>query len=500
MLQQWHVLCALALPVVAASKHKTEPCDALAAALPGLVVFPNSAAYDTHNNYWSTRQAELTPSCFVAPRTAHDVSKAVKILTRYRAPFTVKSGGHIAYGGGSNIEDGITIDLVHLDDITVAPDRKTVSVGAGNRWINVSEALDPLGLAVVGGRSADVGVSGLTLGGGISYFSGRRGWACDNVVNFEVVLSSGAVVNASPTRNRDLFWALRGGGGSNFGIVTRFDLAALSQGDLWASSLIYPGGANATLVPLMHDLLVRGLAADPAAHLYFVITHAPAFGGYIVLTDQFHSAHADTASPPAVFAPFHSVPALTTNIRLANVSRLSRDIAQPYGERQTWWDTTVAATSSPDLLLDTVPLFEAFVARLSAAAEADNSTVAPFLIFQPISLNIIEAMQANGGNALGLKPEDGPLMIMQIAATWSSAALDEVVEENCEQLITEIDALAAERGARSKNGFVYMNYAGRTQDVYAGYGRENLERLRRTAGRWDPNGRFRELWKGHFKL
>lgn len=472
----------------------------MAAVLPGLVTFPNSTLYDIHNNYWSAQQAELTPWCFVAPKATEDVSKAVKVLTRHHVPFTVKAGGHTAYGGGSNIEDGVTIDLIYLDDITIASDRKTVSVGAGNRWINVSEVLDPLGRAVVGGRSATVGVSGLTLGGGISYFSGQRGWACDNVLNFEVVLSSGAVVNASPTQNRDLYWALRGGGGSNFGIVTRFDLATLPQGDLWASTHIYPGSANRTLIPFMHDLLARGLAADPAAHTYFVMAHAPDLGGYIVLSDQFHSAHTDTASPPAVFSAFHSVPALTTNTRLANVSRLSRDIEQAYGDRQTWWDTTVAATSSPDLLLDIVPLFEAHVARLLAAAEADNSTVSPFLIYQPISLNIIEAMQVNGGNALGLRPEDGPIMIVQLPAFWSSAALDEVVEENSKRLIGEIDALAAERGARSKNGFVYMNYAGRTQDVYAGYGMESLARLRRTARRWDPKGEFRNLWKGYFKL
>lgn len=417
-------------------------------------------------------------------------------------PFNVKGGGHTAYAGGSSIDDGVTIDLVHLNDIDVSPDRKTASVGAGNRWINVSEALDPLGLAVVGGRSATVGVSGLTLGGGISYFSGSRGWACDNVANYEIVLSSGEIVNASPTQNRDLFWALRGGGGSNFGIVTRFDLSTFEQGNLWASSLLYPGSANTTLIPLVHDLLARGLATDPSAHTYFVMTHVPALGGYVILSDQFHAAHTELSAPPAVFAPFHTaaVPTLRTNTRLANVSRLSRDIEQPYGDRQTWWDTTVAATASPDLLLAIVPLFEAHVGRLAAAAEAHNSTVSPFLVYQPISLNIIEAMRVNGGNALGLDPEDGPLMIVQLGVTWSSAGLDRVVEESCKQLIDEVDTLAAERGARSKNGFVYMNYAGRSQDVFAGYGSKNLAKLRRTARRWDPKGDFRKLWKGYFKL
>lgn len=68
--------------------------------------------------------------------------------------------------------------------------------------------------------------------GGISYFSGFRGWACDNVENYEIVLANGKIVNASPSTNPDLFFALRGGG-NNFGIVTRMDLTTLPQGNMW---------------------------------------------------------------------------------------------------------------------------------------------------------------------------------------------------------------------------------------------------------------------------
>ena len=115
-------------------------------------------------NFWSDRQAEVHPSCFVTPRNTKDVSKIMKLLTSLDAPFTVKSGGHTAFAGGSNVDDGVTVDLKYLNDITVSKDRKTVSVGPGNRWINVSEVLDPMNLAVVGGRVASVGVGGLILG------------------------------------------------------------------------------------------------------------------------------------------------------------------------------------------------------------------------------------------------------------------------------------------------------------------------------------------------
>lgn len=110
----------------------------------------------------------------------------------------MKGGGHVPFSGGSSIENGVTIDLVHLNNIKISPDRQTVSIGPGNRWINVTETLDPIGLAVVGGRDMKVGVSGLTLGGGLSFFSGEYGWACDNVRQYEFVLASGSIVYTSP--------------------------------------------------------------------------------------------------------------------------------------------------------------------------------------------------------------------------------------------------------------------------------------------------------------
>ncbi|KAM0418877.1 hypothetical protein ACHAPT_012142 [Fusarium lateritium] len=475
----------------------SDACIALAAALPGDVAYPNSVAYIQANSFWSDRQAEVHPRCFVTPRSAKGVSTVMKILTSRNAPFAVKSGGHTAFAGGSNIADGVTIDLVYLNDITVSPDRQTVSVGPGNRWINVSEVLDPLKLAVTGGRVADVGVSGLILGGGISYFSGLQGWACDNVHNFEVVVSSGDIVNASPRVNPDLYWALRGGGGSNFGIVTRFDLASFDQGDLWSSSSIYPGRLNTTLIPLFQNLTVNGLPNDPEAHTYFVLTYQPSLGGYICLTSFYHATipSPPDAMPP-VFAQFRSIPSAISNSTLVtNISTQSRIIDIPYGSRQTWWDTTVSATSAA-LLADIVPLFEARNAALFAAGNGSN--IVPFLVFQPIPLNILSAMQKNGGNALGLDPSDGPLMIVQLTTTWEDAQLDTLVEDSSRQLIDKIEKMAEKRGLN--NGFVYMNYAGNTQQVQRRYGKDNQHKLKRIARKWDPQGKLTRLWRGYFKL
>lgn len=89
----------------------------------------------------------------------------LKTLIHTKCHFAIKSGGHDRTPGSSNADGGVTIDLVRLKDVEIAKDRKSVKIGAGSRWSDVYTALEKEGLMVVGGRVADVGVGGLTLGG-----------------------------------------------------------------------------------------------------------------------------------------------------------------------------------------------------------------------------------------------------------------------------------------------------------------------------------------------
>lgn len=128
----------------------------------------------------------MKPYCRFTPSTALDVSLTLKILVGYQCPFAIKSGGHANFAGASNIEGGVTIDFGNLNQVTLSEDKRTASLGSGARWADVYTKLEKNGLAVVGGRIGDIGVGGLALGGGISFFSGRYGFACDNVLNYEV--------------------------------------------------------------------------------------------------------------------------------------------------------------------------------------------------------------------------------------------------------------------------------------------------------------------------
>jgi len=131
------------------------------------------------------------------------------------------------YGGGHNgpglalVEDGLVIDLSAMKGIRVNPKEKTVQVEPGCTWGDVDHATHAFGLATVAGIISTTGVSGLTLGGGHGYLSRKYGLTIDNLLNADVVLADGRLVQASADENADLFWALRGGGG-NFGVVTSF--------------------------------------------------------------------------------------------------------------------------------------------------------------------------------------------------------------------------------------------------------------------------------------
>ncbi|PQE33511.1 FAD binding domain-containing protein [Rutstroemia sp. NJR-2017a WRK4] len=162
-------------------------CLELQRTLQSKVSFPNSTEYVyEESQYWSAQQSSAVPTCRIAPLSAKDVSQAILALKKNQCQFAVKSGGHSAFRGGSNIDGGVTIDLLHLNQVDVSADQKSTSLGPGNRWLDVYSKLDARNLSVVGGRVADIGVGGLTLGGGISFFSNRYGWACDNVINYEV--------------------------------------------------------------------------------------------------------------------------------------------------------------------------------------------------------------------------------------------------------------------------------------------------------------------------
>jgi FAD/FMN-containing dehydrogenase len=175
-----------------------------------------------------------TPSAYaVAARSTADVAAAIDFARLHRLRLAVKGGGH-AYQGTSCAPDSLLVWTRHMDRVELhdgfvaegcsgAP-QPAMSVGAGTLWLRAYDAASKAGRYVQGGGCTTVGVAGLLQGGGFGSFSKRYGLAAAGLVEAEVVTADGQVRIANACTNPDLFWALRGGGGGSFGIVTRFTL------------------------------------------------------------------------------------------------------------------------------------------------------------------------------------------------------------------------------------------------------------------------------------
>jgi FAD/FMN-containing dehydrogenase len=130
------------------------------------VSFQGSSSYHLiESTYWSDQQANVEPYCIFQPPTSTDVAIALLLSRLTQCPFAVKSGGHAAFAGASNIQGGITINFSKMKAVTLSADKKVASIAPGNLWYDVYSNLEPKGLTVIGGRVAAIGVGGLTTGG-----------------------------------------------------------------------------------------------------------------------------------------------------------------------------------------------------------------------------------------------------------------------------------------------------------------------------------------------
>ena len=167
------------------------------------------------------RRTQISPRVRFVASGAAAVSATVLWATSNGISFAVRSGGH-SYEGFSQSAD-LVIDVRGMTGIKLAADKKSVSIGSGSSLGSVYEALAPSHLAIPAGTCFPVGVAGHSLGGGFGLLGRPFGLACDSILSMEMVDASGRILTVSEQENPDLFWALRGGGNGNFGVVTNFN-------------------------------------------------------------------------------------------------------------------------------------------------------------------------------------------------------------------------------------------------------------------------------------
>jgi FAD/FMN-containing dehydrogenase len=173
------------------------------------------------------------------------VARALECGRAQSLVIAVRGGGHDLFGR-SVCEDGVVIDLSLMNAIEVDARARRVRVQAGARSRDVNNATDAHGLVAALGCHPDVGVAGLTLGGGLGWFMGRFGAACDNLRSASVITADGKRLIARDDENADLFWAVRGGGG-NFGIATELELLLHAAGPVLGGSIAFGTDVGAFL-------------------------------------------------------------------------------------------------------------------------------------------------------------------------------------------------------------------------------------------------------------
>ncbi|MFK0151034.1 FAD-dependent oxidoreductase [Streptomyces sp. NPDC090493] len=190
---------------------------ALAHALDGTLLRPGDASWTTAHQLYNTRFDGLKPAAVAYVAHADDIRTTLSYAQAHALKVSIRNGGH-SYAGYSSGDGRLILDVSKLNRIRVSGG--TAVVGAGSKLIDVYRALAAKGVTIPAGSCPTVGVSGLVLGGGHGVASRAYGLTCDSLTQATLIAADGTQVVANATTNKDLFWALRGAGNGNFGVVT----------------------------------------------------------------------------------------------------------------------------------------------------------------------------------------------------------------------------------------------------------------------------------------
>jgi FAD/FMN-containing dehydrogenase len=194
--------------------------DELSAKLGRKLVRPGDRGYLRISRPLNLRYAGVRPGGVAVCSRVQDVRTAVAWAHENGVPVAVRSGGH-NYAGYC-VGPGLVVNVGGMRNVSVDDTGGTVTAQPGARNTTIYAALQPHGVAISAGRCPTVAIGGLVLGGGIGFSSRKMGLTCDHLLRAQIVTADGSVLTCSRRENSDLFWALRGGGGGNFGVCTSY--------------------------------------------------------------------------------------------------------------------------------------------------------------------------------------------------------------------------------------------------------------------------------------
>ncbi|HEY3683065.1 MAG TPA: FAD-binding oxidoreductase [Streptosporangiaceae bacterium] len=221
----------------------------LRGAVRGRVLLPGEDGFDQAAQAWN-RAVEQPVAAVVEAADADDVAALVGYARRSGLSVTAQPSGH---GASGDVDGVILLRTARLDEVEVRPGERLARVGAGVKWGAVQAAAGAYGLTGLAGSSPVVSVVGYTLGGGLSWFSRKYGWASEGVRAFDVVDADGVQARVTAASDAELFWALRGGGG-DFALVTAIEFDLYPAPGLYGGRVMWPGSRAGEVLEAFHEI------------------------------------------------------------------------------------------------------------------------------------------------------------------------------------------------------------------------------------------------------
>ncbi|KAK8045538.1 FAD-binding domain-containing protein [Apiospora rasikravindrae] len=412
------------------------------------------------NSYLSGFESDLSPACIFLPKFKEEVAAFVRTIGPFAddVQFAIRAAGRQPLPGCANVQDGITVDLRSMTGIDLQDGQVQVAAG------------------------------------GLSFYSSREGFICDNVINFEVVVASGEILNANAKENSDLWVALRGGG-NNLGIVTRFDFRTFKQGPMYAGMVWY---FKQSFPDQMAALVKELTSSNPSVetHLMLSIAYAQVFGNGddVICLNQLY--YTQPVEDPPVLAPFVHVQPQRSEMNSMKIQTLVEAATEQSDAGQSkirclYMNVCVKAD------VDTLTTGgDIWCEELEPVKDASGLMCSYTL--QPYPVSQLQRTSANGGNVLGLDPSNGPVINVLLLSYWADKKDDARVISFMQKALKRIERNADDRGQLVP--FIYWNYAFSDQDALRSYGEENVQKLQAASKKYDPDGVFQTACPGGFKL
>ena len=472
----------------------------LAMALRGRLVLPDSRGYDAARLIWNSRFDGARPLAIAQVADSGDVRTAVDFARDHGLRLIPRNGAHSFAGYSTG--DGLVVDVSRLTSVDVDSDAERATLGAGATVLPTYRALWPHRRAISGGTCPTVGVTGLTAGGGLGFLSRRYGATCDRVVEVEIVTADGKLLRANERENEDLYWATRGGGGGNFGVITAltFELVPVDT-PFTRAEYVFPWKAAESLLAAWQDWLPT--APRETSCLLEVLTQAPQDGGSPTIELEVVHAGSETATRgivadllgavgvPPVQSDLHSGPFVDEvkelfckGLRPKECAIAGKSPAGEFPRAAFYAKSNLARAPWPGeglkVLLDGM-LRRQRDRTLTPRGFSSAHTIGK-LIIEPAD----GAVNSIAPDATAFVHRDN-LFDIQYQARWRRGAPKHVAEANIEWTN---DLYARTEPYRS--GFAYQDYMDPELEdwEHAYYGR-NLPRLRRVKAKYDPNDFFR---------